>query len=466
MLRNEFSMLGRDLDSYWKTVVNTIPDGLMVVDRAGIIVSVNRALETITGYSKKDMIGTPCTILNCNVCEAARDSRGEHWCVLFRTGSLKMRRCTLLRKDGRKIHVLKNASLLRDSDGETIGAVETLTDITEIVQKDHQIDAFQRHLRSEDGFHGIIGTSPSMQKVFTLIANAAQSDAPVIIFGESGTGKELVAKAIHETGARRRRPFLKMNCAVLSESLLESELFGHVKGAYTGAYRSREGRFESARGGDIFLDEIGDLPFSTQAKLLRVLEEKIIERVGDNRPIPVDVRIISATNKDLKSLVEEGTFREDLFFRINVIPIRLPPLRNRIDDIPLLANAFFEKTQLKSKNPISGISEDAMSLLMMHEWPGNVRELRSAIEYAFVACHESFIQPVHLPHSIFSNREPRGISRSLGASLADIEKRELMEALRKSDGNQAKAARLLGVSRVTVWSRIKKHEIDIRRVIR
>lgn len=458
-------MLEQDLNNYWKTVVNTIQDGLMVVDRGGIIVSVNRALETITGYTRKDMIGTPCTILNCDICEAARDSRGEHWCVLFRTGRLKMRRCTLLRKDGRRIHVLKNATLLRDTDGETIGAVETLTDISEIVHKDHQIDAFQRQLRSEDGFHGIIGSSPSMQKVFTLIANAAQSDAPVIILGESGTGKELVAKAIHETGPRKRKPFIKMNCAVLNESLLESELFGHVKGAFTGAYRSREGRFESARGGDIFLDEIGDLPLHTQVKLLRVLEEKVIERVGDNRPIPVDVRIVSATNKELKSLVEEGTFRDDLFFRINVIPIRLPPLRDRIDDIPLLANAFFEKNQLKSRNPIRGISEEAMSFLIMHKWPGNVRELRSAIEYAFVACHEPLIRPEHLPHGIFSNRELHGGSGGLVANMEELQKRELIKALRKSDGNQAEAARMLGVSRVTVWSRIKKYKIDIRRVI-
>jgi two-component system response regulator HydG len=458
-------MLEQDLNNYWKTVVNTIQDGLMVVDRAGIIVSVNRALEVITGHTRKDMIGTPCTILNCDVCEAARDSRGGHWCALFRTGSLKMRRCTLLKKDGRQIHVLKNASLLRDSNGDAIGAVETLTDITEIVQKDHQIDVFQRHLRSEDGFHGIIGTSASMQKIFSLITNAAQSDAPVIILGESGTGKELVANAIHETGARNGKPYVKINCAVLSESLLESELFGHVKGAYTGAYRSREGRFESARRGDIFLDEIGDLPLSTQVKLLRVLEEKVIERVGDNRPIPVDVRIISATNKDLKSLVEKGSFRDDLYFRINVIPIRLPPLRDRIDDIPLLANTFFEKAQLKSRNPIHGISEEAMSFLMTHKWPGNVRELRSAIEYAFVACHEPLIQPAHLPHNICSDRETRRISKNLVASLADEQKRELIEVLKKSNGNQAEAARLLGVSRVTVWNRIKKHKIDIRRVI-
>jgi two-component system response regulator HydG len=458
-------MLERELNSYWKTVVNTIQDGLMVVDRAGMIVSVNQALEAITGYSRKDLVGRRCSALNCDVCEIARDTQGEHWCALFTTGSLKMRRCTLLRKDGRNIHVLKNASLLRDSDGEVIGAVETLTDITELVQKDHQIDAFQRQLRSEDGFCGIIGASPPMQKVFNLIANAAESDAPVIIFGESGTGKDLVARAIHETGTRKRKPFVKVNCAALSESLLESELFGHVKGAYTGAYRSREGRFESARGGDVFLDEIGDLPLSTQVKLLRVLEEKVIERVGDNRSIQVDVRIISATNKDLKPLVDEGTFRNDLFFRINVIPIRLPALRDRVEDIPLLADAFFKRAQLKSSKPILGISNEAMSFLMIYDWPGNVRELRSAFEYAFVTCHESLIQPSHLPPNIFHAQEQSKKPRRLMVDATEIQKRELIDALRKSGGNQSEAARLLGVSRVTVWSRIKKLKIDLRRTI-
>jgi two-component system response regulator HydG len=459
-------MLEQELNSYWKAVVNTIQDGLMVVDRGGMIVSVNQALETITGYSRKDLVGKPCSALNCDVCEIARDTHGEHWCALFRTGSLKMRRCTLLRKDGGNIHVLKNASLLRDSDGEVIGAVETLTDVTELVQKDHQIDAFQRQLRSEDGFGGMIGPSPPMQKVFNLIGNATESEAPVIIHGESGTGKELVARAIHEMGTRKRKPFVKVNCAALSESLLESELFGHVKGAYTGAYRSREGRFESARGGDIFLDEIGDLPLSTQVKLLRVLEEKVVERVGDNRPIQVDVRIISATNKDLKSLVDEGAFRNDLFFRINVIPIRLPTLRERIEDIPLLADAFFKRAQMKSSKPIRGISNEAMSFLMVYPWPGNVRELRSAFEYAFVACHEPLIQPYHLPPTIFRAQEQTQKSRRFLVDATEVQKRELIDALRESGGNQSEAARLLGVSRVTVWNRIKKLKIDLRRTVR
>jgi len=458
-------MLESELNRYWKTVVNTIQDGLMVVDRAGLIVSVNHALELITGYTRKDLVGKPCSALNCDICEVARDGQGEHWCALFRTGSLKMRKCTLSRKDGRNIYVLKNASLLYDSKGDVIGAVETLTDVTEIVQKDHQIDAIQRQLRAEDGFHGIIGASASMQKTFNLIANATESDAPVIILGESGTGKDLVARAIHETGPRARKPFVKVNCAALSESLLESELFGHVKGAYTGAYRSREGRFESARGGDIFLDEIGDLPLSTQVKLLRVLEEKVIERVGDNKPVKVDVRIISATNRDLKSLVEKGAFRNDFYFRINVIPIRLPALRERGEDIPLLADAFFKRAQLKSNKPIHGISNEAMSLLINYDWPGNVRELRSAFEYAFVTCHHSLIQPSHLPSNISRTAEEDKKSKRLTTRQAESQKRELIDALRKTKGNQSEAARLLGVSRVTVWNRIKKLKIDLRRTV-
>jgi transcriptional regulator with PAS, ATPase and Fis domain len=242
-------------------------------------------------------------------------------------------------------------------------------------------------------------------------------------------------------------------------------LFGHVRGAFTGAYRSREGRFESARGGDIFLDEIGDLPLSTQVKLLRVLEEKVIERVGDNKPIPVNVRIISATNKNLKSLVDNGAFRDDLFFRINVIPIRLPPLRERVEDIPLLADTFLKRAQLKGSRSIRGISNETMSLLMSYSWPGNVRELRSAFEYALVVCHESLIQPCHLPTGIIYNQDQSRTPVNSTVTAKDIQKRELIEALRKSRGNQSQAARLLGISRVTVWNRIKKYKINLRRTV-
>ncbi len=458
-------MFENELNSYWKKVVDTIQDGVMIVDTGGAIVSVNKALETITGFSKDEMLGKSCQILNCNIFEFAQRDKGDHWCILFKTGAMNMKRCTLMTKDGRYVHALKNASLLHDADGNVIGAVETITDITEIVEKDNQIAAFRRELRSEDGFHGILGASRPMQQVFSMISNAAQSDAPVIIYGESGTGKELVAKAIHRIGIRKKGPYVKVNCAALNEALLESELFGHVKGAYTGAFRNRVGRFEAAEQGDIFLDEIGDLPITTQVKLLRVLEEKVIERVGDNKPIPIDVKIISATNQDLNTLVDKGFFREDLFYRINVIPIIVPPLRDRVEDIPILAESFFRRIQLKNNKKIEGISNDAMALLTKYPWPGNVRELKSTFEYAFVTCQEPVIQPFHLPPHLFKGKKITPAGKNAFPNKDQIKKQELIDALEKAEGNQSKASMLLGVSRVTVWNRMKRYGIHFNRSI-
>ncbi|GBC63493.1 sigma-54-dependent Fis family transcriptional re gulator [Desulfonema ishimotonii] len=452
-------MFEQEQNNYWKTVVDTIQDGIMIVDTGGTIISVNRALSEMTGYAKAELTGQPCSVLNCDTCEIARAREGEHWCVLFRTGSMKMRRCTFMRRDRVHVHVLKNASLLYDKNGKVMGAVETMTDISEIVAKDTQIEAFRRELRLEDAFHGILGNSAPMQQIFDLIGNAAHSDAPVIILGESGTGKELVAKAIHDAKGNAARPFVKVNCAALNESLLESELFGHVKGAFTGAYRSREGRFEAARGGDIFLDEIGDLPLSTQVKLLRVLEEKVVERVGDNKPIHTDVRIISATNRNLAELVRQGHFREDLFYRINVIPIHVPPLRERVGDIPLLADFFFRRIQLRSGKEIRGISREAMHLLMECPWPGNVRELKSAFEFAFVSCTGGMIAPHHFPPTVFRDRRPGGGSREGKKERDDAKKEALIRTLEATGGNQSEAARILGVSRVTVWNRMKKYNV-------
>ncbi|MFC1875730.1 sigma-54 interaction domain-containing protein [Thermodesulfobacteriota bacterium] len=459
-------MLDKELDNYWETVVNTIRDGIMIINPNGAIVSVNRAFEAITGYTRGEVIGKPCTILDCDICEKVLTPDGSPWCVLFESGSIKKTKCIIKRKDGSFIHAVKNASILNDTSGNIIGAVETITDINEIIEKETQLEAFRQVLRSKDGFHGLIGVSASMRQVFDLIENAAQSDAPVIIYGDSGTGKELVSKAIHDIGERNQKPFVKVNCASLTESLLESELFGHVRGAYTGAYKDRYGRFESAHEGDIFLDEIGDLPMSTQVKLLRVLEDKTIERVGDSTPIPVDVRIISATNKNLTQLVDQGLFRKDFYFRINVIPIHLPLLRERVEDIPFLAEAFFRKMKLKSGKDIQGISKDAMETLMSYAWPGNVRELKSAFEYAFVTCQDAMIQPAHLPSTISqAGKWPRS-SKPPSINMQEIEKRELIEALKKTRGNKSKAAEFLGVSRVTVWNRMKRFNIDTPRQVK
>ena len=230
------------LNDYWKAVVDTIQDGVMIVNPEGTIISVNRGFEEITGFNRDEILGNSCAMLNCSACELARKADGCHWCVMFKKGDLKKQKCLLIRKDGRPVHILKNASVLKDEEGNITGAVETITDVTDLVEKETQIETYRRELHGEDRFRGMIGMSVPMQKVFELISNAAQSDAPVIIFGESGTGKELVAKAIHETGLRGKWPYIKVNCAALNESLLESELFGHVKGAFTGAHRSREGR--------------------------------------------------------------------------------------------------------------------------------------------------------------------------------------------------------------------------------
>jgi two-component system, NtrC family, response regulator HydG len=452
----------KDLNLYWKTVVDTIKDGVMIVDKRGIIVSVNRAMTQITGYDRDELLGKPCTFLNCSMCEVVLEKNGEHWCHLFKTGFLNRREAVIQTKHKDFIPVLKNASILRDGEDNVIGAVETITDITELNEKETQISALRSELRSENGFHGLLGNSLPMQQVYELIENAARSDAPVIIFGESGTGKEMVAQAIHNISRRRENPYIKVNCAALNDSLLESELFGHRKGSFTGAYQDRTGRFEAAKSGTIFLDEIGDLPLSTQVKLLRVLEEHVIERVGDNQPLDIDVRIITATNRDLQILMEKGSFREDLFYRINVIPIWVPPLRKRSGDISLLTDAFFHRIRLKSDKPVKGVSNAAMEAIVNYAWPGNVRELKSAFEYAFVTCDESFIRPEHLPPDIARPKiRKNGILEYSSANRDDRKKQQLIAALREAGGNQSRAAEILGVTRVTVWNQIKRYGISM-----
>jgi len=449
---------------YWKTVVDTIQEGVIVVDPDGIIVFANHAFLQLAGYKSAEIIGQPCSRLNCSGCSLQRQGEPHHWCRLFSEGMLKKQHCVLTRRNGSQVHLFKNASVLRDGNDQVIGAVETMADITELLEQETKIEAFKRELSGRDTFHGMIGISASMQRVYSLINNAADSDAPLIIFGESGTGKELVAQALHKISSRRNLPFVKVNCAALNESLLESELFGHVKGAYTGAIHNRKGRFEAADGGSIFLDEIGDLPLATQVKLLRVLEEKIVERVGDNNPIPINVRIISATNKNLAKMVHQGTFREDFFYRINVIPIQIPPLRERIDDIPLLAEAFFRHLQLKTDKNIRGISKEAMELLIKYDWPGNVRELRSSFEYVFVTCQGKTINPEDLP-PVIQNCKPRflshGIPSTPAADRIQRQREELINALEATGGNRSRTAEILGVSRVTVWNRMKRFGVSI-----
>lgn len=455
-----------EYSQYWQTVVQTMLDGLMIVDPDGVILSVNNAFERITGYSQDELIGQSCEILECDTCFGTRALGGDRHCALFKKGQVKNRKCVLRRKNGKQLHALKNAAVLKDKDGIVVGGVETLADCTELVAKEQVISTLRRELSIEDSFEGIIGKSMAMHQVFDLIGSVAQSEAPVVIYGDSGTGKELVAAAIHRLGSRSKGPFIKVNCAALNESLLESELFGHVKGAFTGADRTRVGRFEAANYGDIFLDEIGDLPLSTQAKLLRVLQEKEIEKVGDHRPVSVDVRVISATNKDLNRLMEEELFRDDLYYRIGVIPIYLPPLRERREDIPLLVDAFVNRVRLKTRKPISSMNRKALGLLADYDWPGNVRELINVIEYAFVLCQGNEIKPDHLPATLIGR--PQSFSqkqRNTRPRSSKEEKETLLKVLKRTKGNKSEAARILGTSRVTLWKRLKAHDITVDRRI-
>jgi PAS domain S-box-containing protein len=450
-----------EIAKYWKTIVDTLQDGLMVLDPSGNILAVNPAAEKLTGYTADELVGNNCRTLNCTGCDVFGKGSGRDWCKLFISGEVKAKKCMISDKQRRAVHVVKNASVLKDAQGNILGAVETLTDMTEIVRQQQEIASLRKSCHLEDNHHGLLGESSPMQQLFELIENVSQTDAPVLIHGPSGTGKELVARAIHEESPRNQKPFIKVNCAALNENLLESELFGHEKGAYTGADRTRIGRFEAAHEGTIFLDEIGDIPLSTQVKLLRVLEEKEIERVGDHKPIPVDVRIISATNKDLEAMIGENQFREDLFFRINVFPLNCPSLAERIEDIPLIVQSFIDQNRIKGGKEILGLTPEAMEVLLAHPWPGNVRELRNAIEYAFVLCPGDWIAREHLPPKIAAAGKRTPAIHATGSKSWEEERANLLQTLRQVSGNQSEAGRLLGVSRVTIWKRIKKYGIDL-----
>ncbi len=437
------------------SLLETMAEGLMVVDKEGNVIYLNPAAERITGYSKEEVIGKQCTIFNTSTCVIATNTGKEKRCPLFSEGCISHRKCEIQKKDGSIVHILKNAVVLKDNAGNITAAVEVMTDVTSLYIKDMEIEGLKQELNQSYGFMGLIGTSKPMKKLFEQIENAAKTDAPVIICGQSGTGKELVAEAIHNLSGRNKGPFVKINCAALNEFLLESELFGHVKGAFTGALKDRPGRFEAAHNGSIFLDEIGDMPMTMQVKLLRVLQEKEIERVGDHRPIKVNTRVITATNKDLCELLEAGKFREDLFYRINVVPIHTPPLKERKGDIPMLLNHFLKRHSLLNQRQVCTISPAAMDAFESYDWPGNVRQLINALEYSIMTVKDGIIKISDLPEYVLSNK-----THHYKEDRQNLRREVIIEALNKYRWNRSLTARHLGISRVTLWKAMREMGIS------
>jgi len=447
-------------------IIDSMADGVFTMDSEGNISSWNQSMERISGYTAIEALGKRCDLLNCSRCFGENCPANIEKCQIFEQERVEVKECQLRHKDGYDVPVIKNASVVKDEDGKILGVVETVTDLTELNQARQRAEQAALRLGEIHRLDNIIGKSQAMRDVFTAIKAAADSDATIIIQGESGTGKELVAGAIHFNSVRKDKPLVTVNCSALSESLLESELFGHAKGAYTGALRDRIGRFEETAGGTLFLDEIGELSSFIQVKILRVLQEREIERVGESKKRKIDIRIITATHQDIYSLVNEGKFREDLYYRLKVFPITLPPLRKRKEDIPLLISHFVRKMNRKTGKKVMDTSREVMRILMDHQWPGNVRELENAIEHAFVLCKSDRLELKDLPIEIRRVGQGQITKRSQPpeqkAQQRELDKESLLELLKSCDWNKAEAGRRAGVSRTAIWKYMKKWDIPLQ----
>lgn len=433
------------------SILNSIADGVFTVDSEYRVTSFNRAAQEITGFLPQEVIGKPCHIVfRSTVCREECPLKRT-----VRTGEPATNyEIEILDRHNRVKPISVSTALLRDSDGHIVGGVETFRDLSQLKELAAQV-------RVKYSFANIVGKSEPMQRVFQVIRDVAPTNTTVLLEGETGTGKEIVARAIHYTSPRRDMPFVAVSCAALPDSLLESELFGHVKGAFTGADSDRPGRFELANGGTLFLDEIGEVSPALQVKLLRVIERKEFERLGDRKTTKVDVRFVAATNRDLQQNVAEGKFRQDLFYRLNVLAIRLPPLRERAEDIPLLVSHFVETFNAQTGKRIRGVAQKTLDVLVDFAWPGNVRQLENAIEHAFIHCTGELIQPRHLPEEL--QRPGRSLIGRVSAAerpLDSLERELILNALEKASYRRSEAARLLGISRSSLWRKIKKHGIE------
>ncbi|MEF2145756.1 MAG: sigma 54-interacting transcriptional regulator [Desulfovibrionaceae bacterium] len=423
-----------------EAVLDSIADGVFTVDHDWNITYFNAAAARITGIEPEDAVGAKCwEVLRSGLCDG---NCAVRQCI-EEGGTLVNKTKFILRSDGEKVPVSISASALRNSEGKLIGGVETFRDLTDI-------HLMRQKVSNLYTFEDIVGKSQALAKIFQILPQIAKSESTVLLLGESGTGKELFARAIHHLSARRNGPFVAVNCGALPDNLLESELFGYKAGAFTDAKKDKPGRFELAAGGSIFLDEIGDLPGNLQVKLLRVLQEKSYEPLGGVRSVQTNVRIIAATNRNLEERVTQGLFRQDLFYRLNVVTLRLPPLRERREDLPLLVDHFIQRSNAFLGRNVQGISEDVLALFLRHDFPGNVRELENILEYAFILCQEGFIQVEHLPENLQPNRPSDEAVYGAGGTLEEIKCRAVLHALTRNKGKKMATCRELGISKDTL----------------
>jgi PAS domain S-box-containing protein len=437
---------------FLQVILSSIADGVFTVDSQREITSFNRAAERITGISASKAVGRRCyDVFHSDICEN---------CLLqetLKTGVQAIDRpVNIINSQGDSIPISISTAVLRDDEGNVLGAVETFRDLS-------AIEHLRKELNKEYTIEDIISKNPEIHKLFAILPDIAESESTVLIQGPSGSGKELFARAIHSLSPRRERANVIINCGTLPHQLFESELFGYVRGAFTDAKRDKPGKLAAADGGTVFFDEIGELPLSTQVKLLRLLQQREYEPLGGTAPVKADIRVVAATNKDLRELVAQGKFRDDLYFRLAVVKLELPPLRQRREDIPYLVDHFIRHFNARKGKKILSVSPEVMQILMQHDFPGNIRELENIIEYAFVICHGSIIKVAHLPAELRLRSSEEVESRSSAetpvAKLLD-EQARIIESLRRHQGNMSKAAVELGIHRSTLWRKLKRHDIQ------
>ncbi|MEN6475084.1 MAG: sigma 54-interacting transcriptional regulator [Syntrophaceae bacterium] len=434
-----------EIEAPTAAILESISDGVFTVDAAWRITSFNRAAEEITGIPRREAIGRPCS-------EVFRASMCETECALRRTmetgAPVINHSAFIVDGQGHRIPVSVSTALLKDESGRVMGGAETFRDLS-------VVEELKRELEGRFQMGDLLSRSPLMRRIFDILPQVASSGSTVLLLGETGTGKELLARAIHGMSHRAEQPFIAVNCGALPDTLLESELFGYKAGAFTGANKDKPGRFALAEGGTIFLDEIGEVSPALQVRLLRVLQERTYEPLGATKPLKADARVIVASNRDLAQLVKKGAFREDLFYRINVVKLVLPPLRKRREDIPLLVEHFIERFNRTQGKRITGVSTEVMAFLMAHDWPGNVRELENLIEHAFVLCDKGRIELKSLPEDIIAHAPLTSTRGGMSDTRRSVEAHAIREALQRSHGNRRAAARELGIHKSTLFRKLK-----------